>query len=377
MPRGDIAALAAAHAEKSKQAAFKPLFTPVPEDRCLSMGCSILNLAMSGRVNGGAKLGSTVHIPGDSDTAKSLIGRTILAEATIDKRFDKHSLYLDNADSPDSFPIQQMFGKKLAERMKHPGPDGGSSPLIEDFFFNAFRIFSKEEAIYLLDSMDGLEARAGMELFVKNLDLHAKGKELKQSMGMNKAKSNSENLRKLIRKIEETRSLLIIISQSRANCDPHSMSPRVHSGGWALKFWSTYQIWLTPMGKLYKTIHGGKHSVGTLVQVKLVKNHVTGKEINFDMSLYYGYGIADEETSVNWLCDPDGGGVWKQEKGNLTTRGETGLPKTVSIKEFLAKTSPNSPQYDPVARKSFDVALQLAWDELEAQVRRAGRYGNV
>ena len=375
MPRGDIANLITAHASKAKAAKYVPLFAPVSEKECLSTGCSVLNLVFSGRVNGGIKDGCPVHVVGDSDTGKSLVGLTILAEASRNKRFDKYGLWKDDAESACSFPIREMFGAELARRLKHPGPDGESSYYIEDFYFNTFRHLQEGPGVFLLDSMDGLESHAGTELFEENAKRQLAGKELKQSFTDGKAKKNSENLRKLRLLTEKTCSHLIIVSQTRDNIDPTSMSPKTHAGGKALKFNVMYQLWLANGGSLTKSIHGKEHSIGTLARCKVSKNHVTGKYASFMIPIYYGYGVDDEQCSIRWLSDPTGGGIWKVGSGILTTRAECGLDKTYPLREFLGRVRVNSPKYEPDLRAAFDEALQKGWDEMEAQLRKPGRYG--
>jgi len=358
------------HVAKTAAAQYTPLFAAVPVDQCIPTGCTIMNLAMSGRVDGGAKQGSIVHTIGDSDTGKSVLAMTGLAEASIDARCNDYLLYKDDSEQSDSFPVREMFGDSLATRLKHPGKDDTSSYFIEDFFFSIYGLLKKAEPfIYVLDSMDGLESHAGVDLFEENMKLHAKGKDLKQSYGDGKAKKNSENLRKIKAALKNTKSLLNIVSQTRDNINPMTMAEQVHSGGRALKFVSTYQFWLAPRGKIVRSINGKDHQCGVLARVRFSKNHVTGRHLDFVLEIPFGYGVDDERTTIRWMCDDTGAGLWELAKGVITTKGECGLEKTYKAKEFIAGV-----RQPGAMRTNYLTAVQMAWDNLETKLRKPGRY---
>ena len=372
MPRGDITKLAEAHAKSTKMTEYKPVTEGFPPGECLSTGCSILNLACSGSVVGGIRKGSLVHIIGDSDTGKSLLALTLLAEASINPDFKEYQLFKDDTEAADRFPIGAMFGKALSERILYPEEDGGGSFLIEDFYFGIHRQLksTKGKLVYILDSMDGLESHAGMELFETNAELHEKGKTMKQSYGDGKANKNSQNLRKLKMAITKSGSILVIVSQTRDNIDPTTMAEKTHAGGRALKFNATLQMWLAPRGKITKTIRGEDFQIGTLARVRISKNHLIGKYLDFELPMYYGYGIDDEQCSLRWLCGAGSAEHWKLSKGVVTTRGEEGLEKTYNLVELVQEIRTNE-----TLAFSFKRALQMAWDDLETQLRQPGRYG--
>ena len=376
MPRAeklDVAKLAAAHAASTATAKYEPLFSPVPAEDCIPTGVTILNLAMSGRIDGGAKKGTIIHTVGDSDTGKSVLAMTLLAEASVDPRCDEYELIKDDPECSDSFPVREMFGPALAQRVMRPSTKDENSYFIEDFFFNIYgKLEKKVPFIYVLDSMDGLESHAGVDLFEENMERAAAGKEMKQSYGDGKAKKNSENLRKLKSDLKSSGSILNIVSQTRDNINPMSMQEQVHAGGRALKFVAQYQMWLAPRGKIVKNIHGKEHPCGVLARVRLSKNHVTGRHLDFVMEIPFGYGVDDERTVVRWMCDPTGAGLWKLGKGVITTKGECGLAKEYKASEFVAMA-----RKDIAFRAMYLQAVQQAWDELEKQLRKPGRYGGA
>jgi len=344
-------------------------FQRVPVNKTIPTGVTMLNLAASGDARGGWKRGGIVHIVGDSDTGKSVLAETTPAQAAQDKRFAKYRFYKDDSESSDGFPTEDMFGRELAKRLQAPNADGTSSYYIQDFFFTVYGLSRKPDPfIYLMDSVDGLEGVDNVEKFEANAELYAKGKEMKGSYGDGKAKAASDNLRKIKLALAQTESLLIAVSQTRDNINPDTMAEKTHAGGRAWKFYSQYQLWLAPRGKLTKSIKGKQQEIGTLARVKLTKNHATGKHLDFVMPLYYGYGIDDEQCSIRWMISKEGGEPWKLSGGTLTTRGECGLNKTYALADFVRGVR------DGTYREQYLDAVQLAWDEMEAQLRRPGRY---
>lgn len=375
MPRMDSVKQLVSTREKAVMAAAPvKLFARIPVNKTVPTGVTMLNLAASGDARGGWKRGCIVHIVGDSDTGKSVLAETTPAEAAQDKRFLKYKFIKDDSESSDSFPTEEMFGRELARRLKAPNADGSSSYYIQDFFFTVYGLTRKPEPfIYLMDSVDGLEGIENVEKFEANAELYAKGKEMKGSYGDGKAKAASDNLRKIKVALKDSESLLIAVSQTRDNINPDTMAEKTHAGGRAWKFYSQYQLWLAPRGKLSKSVKGKQQEVGTLARVKLTKNHATGKHLDFVLPMYYGYGIDDEQCTLRWMVAKEGAGeVWKMSAGTLTTRGECGLNKAYKLGDFIRAVR-TSPEF----KERYLDAVQMAWDEMEALLRRPGRYSGT
>ena len=371
MPRGDIAALAAAHQVKVATARYVPLFAQVATNECIPTGITMLNLALSGRVTGGIKRGSLFHICGDSDAGKSVMAMTLLAQSSLDSRCSKYELYKDDAEASDNFVLDAMFGSALVRRLKHPGKDNTSSYTIEEFYDNHYRLCKAGRSfISVLDSMDGLESHSGIALFEENMERRENDKETKASYGDGKAKYNSQSLRKLKQAVGESGSLLVVVSQTRDNISPVSMAEQVHAGGRALKFYSTVQLWLANRGKLTKMIHGKEHQNGVLSRCRISKNHITGRHIDFLIPFYFGYGIDDIQCSLRWLCDPTGAGIWKMGGGKLTTHKEFGLDAEYKLADFVHEAR----KADSDLAIRFSQAIQQAWDGLEKELRMPGRF---
>ena len=376
MPRADkLASLVVSRTEAVKTAEYKPLFSKLRPQDCCPTGCTILNLCLSGRMDGGWAWGGIGHIVGDSDTGKTVIAKHTLAEACMLPDTKKIEKIDDEVEQSSSADLLSMFDK-YADQFVAPGPNGEVSEMIEDFYGYIYkRLKAGNRFVYVLDSMDMLESKAGVKLFEENIELNEKDKKLKGSYGDGKAKQNSTGLRKLKQKLKSTRSLLLIVSQTRDNMDPMSMNPKTHAGGRALKFCSAYQMWLAPLKKLQKTVLGLQRDIGILTRVRVSKNHVTGAHADFSVPFYYGYGIDDYRCSIQWMVD---NGMWKIEKGNLHVgKYAFGLATCDRDLAAFSNTLRTSGPKHPLVLE-FQSAIQQGWDLIEKETRApAGRYSET
>ena len=130
------------------------------------------------------------------------------------------------------------------------------------------------------------------------------------SYGMAKAKQNSENLRRAMRGVRRTGSILLIISQTR-----DSLYGKTRGGGRALRFYSTVEVWTKPVGKITKTVLGKEREVGTRVEFKTVKNRITGRLYSVELEIYPNLGIDDLGACVDYLVEE---GKWGIKDKTLT-----------------------------------------------------------
>ena len=143
------------------------------------------------------------------------------------------------------------------------------------------------------------------------------GKEIKGSYGDGKAKINSECLRKVIGRINNTGSLLIIISQTRANIDPVSFANKTRSGGKALGFYSRHEIWLAKKSPINKTVKKKVRDMGVNVVAKISKNKSTGRQGKMEfLPIYHSYGIDDISSCIEYLLSEF---VWKKSGNTIVT----------------------------------------------------------
>jgi len=178
--------------------------------------------------------------------------------------------------------------------------------------------------IYVADSMDGMDTLADEEKFQEWKKSFDSGKDATGSFGVSKAKLNSVNLRRVVGKLEQSDSLLIIISQTRDNISPMSFSKKTRSGGHALQFYSTLEIWTSVTKKITKEHRGKKRHIGSSISLAVRKNRLTGKEIEVSVPIYHSYGIDDIGSCVDFLVAE---GAWESNRNIITPKGIEGLEK--------------------------------------------------
>jgi hypothetical protein len=141
---------------------------------------------------------------------------------------------------------------------------------------------------------------------------------------------SSEILRVIKGGMKETNSLLFIISQTRDNIGFGAMfTPKVRTGGRALKFYCSHEIWLA-VGKKHKK---KGLEVGADVMSKVSKNKLTGKKREIQFPIYYDYGVDDLVSCVDFLIEQK---VWTKSGSKITTNDlfpESTIAKLISTIE--------------------------------------------
>jgi len=266
----------------------------------ISSGCALLNLALSDKVEGGFGLGKMTNIIGDSSSGKSFLALSLLAECANSPRFDDYTLVYDDVEQACEFDIRKLFGSRAAQKIVPPIPDPDEdepaySETIQDFHANVFRHLDRGDPfIYVLDSLDALDAE-----------------------------EDQKKAREIL-KARETESALIIISQTRDDINPMSFTKKTRSGGRALKFYCTHEIWLA----VASTIKKKDLPVGVNVRVKISKNKLTGKMRQVEFPLYYSYGVDDIGASVDWMIKTK---TWKKKGGKYEAPSLGLSAKTIQI----------------------------------------------
>ena len=272
----------------------------------LSTGSTLLDLACSDNPNGGFLLGRMVNLIGDSSSGKTLLCLSMLAEACNDSRFDDYKIIFDDVEAAMSFNISHLFGSKLANRIDSPvtNEEGESqgSDTIQQFGYHVMdAINSGEPFIYVLDSFDALSSDEEIGKMEAAQEAYEKGKDTKGSYGMEKAKIGGRILANIVRKLKNTKSMVLIISQTRENIDPMSFTKKTRAGGKALKFYATHEIWLAAGQK--KKGKGGERVIGTEAKAKISKNKLTGKVREVSFNIFYDYGVDDIGSCVDFLVE--------------------------------------------------------------------------
>jgi hypothetical protein len=303
---------------------LRPKKSKSPMDgMALSSGSSMLNLACTGKIDGCFLPGHYYFLVGSSDSGKTFLSLTLLAEAANNPEFDDYRFIYDAPEGGALMDIRRFFGVKVAERLESPEVDengvGRNSETSEEFYYHVDdALKGKRPCIYILDSQDCLSTKAEIDKFKKTKSAFRNGtaKDQAGSYGDGKAKSNSANLRRLMGPLARTGSILIIISQERDSFDMFEKS--THSGGRSLKFYATLQLWSTCAGKISKTVKGKPRQLGVNSKVRVKKNRVTGRDRTVLVPIYHSYGIDDVGSMVDYLIAE---GVWKETDGKVRVTG--------------------------------------------------------
>lgn len=272
----------------------------------LPSGCTMYDLALSDKWNGGYALGKVANTIGDSSAGKSIMALTAFAEAARLRPFKDYDLIYDDTEAADEFNKIKLFGPRAAKRIIAPPRTKRVSDTIEELRDNILWSIEKDRPfIWIQDSFDALTSEA-------------EKKDPGKGYGTEKARGASEIMRMISRELKRTQSLLIIISQTRQRIGGVG---KTRSGGNAIKFYSSYETWLNvkyPNG----IIERKNHTIGHVIRARVTKNKVTGKHRVVHFPVYYDYGIDNTRACVDYLLEE---GEWETSKQTIRAALDNGV----------------------------------------------------
>lgn len=357
-----------------KQLLWKRPKLAVPAGELLSTGSSILNLACSGKPNGGLEKGKYYYFVGDSSSGKSFFTMSILAEASVNSQFDDYLLIYDDIEAGMNFDVEAFFGPRLKKRLIHKrGGKGGHKASADlEAHYDALDDLNaaKQPFIYITDSLDALKPRAELKMIRANKKAREKGNEEKGSYNTDKAKINSARMAPIVTALEDTGSIWVMISQTRDNIGFGAQyNPKTKGGGNAPTFYATLELWTSLRENIMsKPFRGKRRHQGILTRIKVKKNRLRGGVSVVDVPIYHSYGLDEIGGMVHWMAEE---GFWKKaEKGSKIDPGED-LTCGPNTEDYLAKF---------VEENDLELDLRLkvakAWNEIEEATRleRKPRY---
>jgi len=324
------------------------------------MGSTLLNLAMSGTIEGGAKKGTMINIIGASHGGKTILALTAFAEANMKESFDDYSFIYDDVERANSFNMKYLFGESASKRIVSARPEKEEhfSSTVQHFQANITHRLKKDKPfLYVLDSYDALDAMEDQKKMEEMVDAIEKDKKDNAgTYGMAKAKASSSILRNITSGLAQSKSVLFIISQTRDNVDPRSFSKETRSGGRALKFYAHHEMWLKPIGEIKKK----ETAIGSRVEVNITKNKILGTHRRVEFEIYYDYGIDDIGSCIDYLIKMGhwtGGGTAK-----INFNGDFDFDSCTRTK--LITTIEENGLY-----KTLQLIVKKVWDEFEEELR--------
>lgn len=343
---------------------------PIKPPDFLPTGCLLLNLAMSDQPDGGFGAGKMSNVIGDSTTGKTMLVLDSLARACFNRRFDGYDFKFDDAEHSLEFDINRLFGPRLAERLMPPRGTQDSpeySTTIQEFRANFLNAISRRNpCVYVLDSLDAISSDEEIEKVDKQIEaMENDKKQPAGTYGAEKAKAMAQILRLNVSDLYKTNSILIVISQTRDNLGGGLYAPsKVRSGGRALKFFSTHEMWLS----LEKRIEKKGIVIGGRVQARITKNKITGKYREVTFPIYYDYGVDDLGASIDYLVAAEA----------LPTKKEGKILK-IEVGDQLLTPSQYIQFIEEHDKKSeIDALVAATWQMVEASLSldRKPKYGN-
>jgi recombination protein RecA len=307
-----------------------PRTPPIPASDFVSFGVTTLNLAVAGRTSGGLPKGKYLYFVGDSSSGKTWFSLGVAAELARNKHFDDYRIIYDASENGALMDIPAYFGDRLAGRLEPPRGTRDNpqySRMVEEMYYNLDAALDEGPCLYIEDSFDALLAEADDEkfgearsAFEKTLE-DGKERDLSGSYGTAKAKTHSNNINRVVQRLQETGSILVGVSQTRDKIGGMGYGPqKTRAGGKALRFYAHVEIWTSVRGPIKVTKLGKEREVGNLLQLDVQKNRITGWEGKIEVPFLRKLGLDDLGCCVDFLV---GEKHWKKaDKGSKITAPE-------------------------------------------------------
>lgn len=304
---------------KDRLTADTPRKPPIPDADWLSSGVTIVNLRCTGHPDRFVSAGTYVYIVGDSASGKTFWAFNLFAEAALNRRYDKHRFIYDPTENGMLADVPGFFGSAVATRIEPPAvvkKQPRYSNTVQDFYYHLDAALDGGPVIYVEDSMDGLVAEEDEAAFAAARSKHETGTgKVPGSYGMEKAKYNSKNINRVVKKLRDTGSILVILSQTREKIGGPIPGMKTRAGGKALRFYAHMELWTAAVGPIKETARGtGGYEVeiGSNLTVDVRKNRVSGCEGSVDVPFLRTHGFDDLGACVDWLLEVQ---HWEKTKG--------------------------------------------------------------
>jgi RecA/RadA recombinase len=324
-------------------------------------GSSMLNLVLTGSIDGGWPIGRVSNIIGDSGS-----GKTLLAIEAV-------SMFLLNPlpgikPFAHYYEAEAAFDQSYAEKLGMPIEQvrfiDVEDKTVEHLFSVIEEICDKTIAskhanevahLFVLDSLDAITSESELKQAFDDSATYAMGKQ----------KKLGELFKKLVTKMEAANMHLMIISQVRENITAMPFAPKFRrSGGKALQFYCSNVLWLAEIEKLKTTT---KIVYGVICKMRITKSR-TGKNYReCEVPIIYSFGLDEIFSLLRFLSSDDVPPEFriKKKSGVYTWRGIS-----EKINELVSIIESEGTLYSDLLQQA-----QQAWDaiEEEAEVNRMNK----
>ena len=161
--------------------------------------------------------------------------------------------------------------------------------------------------------------------------------------------------RRLIKQIESSKLLVIIISQIRDKIGVTFGKTTMRSGGRALDFYASQIVWLAEIEKMKKTVDNIERVTGIRIRAKTEKNKIGLPFRECDLPIIFMYGVDDISAGVDWLL---------KVRPPADIVAALGLPPARYRIELAAIRNEGGDRMRAF-REKLDPLLKKVWDEIE------------
>lgn len=233
-------------------------------------------------------MGRVVNLVGDSSSGKTLLA--IEAAANFHREYPKGDILYVEAEAAFDRDYAESVG--FPDDAFMPNEENPEIITIEEFFdaLGKFLKDRKQPGLVILDSLDSLTDKEELE----------KGA-TEGSYGVRKAAVFSKQMRKYMQVIGKSNSMLLIISQTRDKIGVTFGEKKTRSGGKALRFYASQELWLSCKSKIHRTVDGERRVQGVTILAKTKKNRFAPAPREVELDLKYAYGIDDLTSCAGYL----------------------------------------------------------------------------
>tara|TARA_Y100000310_G_scaffold54624_1_gene50055 strand:+ start:787 stop:1947 length:1161 start_codon:yes stop_codon:yes gene_type:complete len=257
----------------------------------ISSGCSMLDLAISNKPNGGFPVGRITEITGLEASGKSLLAAHTLAET---QKKGGLAVYIDT-ESATSAEFLTAIGVDLKSMLYVPIETVEEIfETIETIVENVRKSEKDRLVTIVVDSIMGASTKIEMAA-----EYDKDGYATSKSIILSKA------MRKVTNWIARERICLIFTNQLRTKLGVSFGDPWTTAGGKALPFHSSVRLRLKSMGqiKVPKTSNTQEQVVGIKTRVTIVKNRMGPPHRKIDYDIYFDSGIDNYGGWLNIMKD--------------------------------------------------------------------------
>ena len=251
----------------------------------ISSGCSMLDLAISNRPNGGFPVGRITEVTGLEASGKSLLAAHTLAET---QKRGGLAVYIDT-EAATSAEFLEAIGADLKTMLYVP------LETIEEIFetietiVEGVRKSDKDRLVTIVvDSIMGASTKIEMAA-----EYDKDGYATSKSIILSKA------MRKVTNWIARERICLIFTNQLRTKLGVSFGDQWTTAGGKAIPFHASVRLRLKNTGQIKAKINGVEQIVGSKTNVQVVKNRIGPPHRKVDYEIYYDSGI---DNYGGWLA---------------------------------------------------------------------------